>query len=471
MASEFFAFLQLNFSCPNMELSIINPATETLITTLEVDSPATIQQLYANARKAQRAWAQVPLAQRVACIARFSALLATEADQLALTLTEEMGKPLKQAEGEIRGARSRIQFFVEQSAAYLADEWVSEQEMIAWDPLGVIANISAWNYPYLVGVNVFIPALIAGNAVLYKPSEYTSLTGLHIERLLHQAGIPPQVFQMVTGGAAVGEVLLQLPLDGYFFTGSQHTGQYIYQQVAPRMVPCQMELGGKDPLYVSADNAQIEVVAAAAAEGAFYNSGQSCCAVERIYVHEAVYPAFVEAFVAETRKLKVGDPMAEDTDIGPLTRAGQVDFLQKQVGEALLQGGQILVGEERWEGVGHYFIPTVVGEVNHRMRLMREESFGPVIGIQRVRNDEEAVQLMRDTEYGLTAAVYADHWEKAEPLLRQMHTGSVYWNCCDRLSPTLPWSGRKHSGIGSTLSYLGIRAFVQPKAFHLAGKR
>ncbi|MEM7654789.1 MAG: aldehyde dehydrogenase family protein, partial [Bacteroidota bacterium] len=423
------------------------------------------------AKKAQASWSRVPLADRVACIARFSALLNQEADQLALTLSQEMGKPLQQAKGEIQGAMGRISFFVEQSEAYLADEWVNDQEMIAWDPLGVIGNISAWNYPYLVGVNVFVPALIAGNAVLYKPSEYTSLTGLHIERLLHQVGIPPQIFQMVTGGAQAGETLLDLPLDGYFFTGSNRTGQHIYQRVAPKMVPCQMELGGKDPLYVTADNVNIEEVAAAAAEGTFYNAGQSCCAVERVYVHESVYDPFVEAFVEETRKLKVGDPLAEDTDMGPLVRAEQVDFLQQQVGEALLQGGQVLVGEERWEGTGHYFIPTVVGEVTHRMRLMQEESFGPVIGIQKVRSDEEAVRLMLDTPYGLTSAVYADHWEKAEPILRQMNSGSAYWNCCDRLRPSLPWSGRKHSGIGSTLSYLGIRAFAQPKAFHLAGKR
>jgi acyl-CoA reductase-like NAD-dependent aldehyde dehydrogenase len=454
-----------------MELRIINPATETVITNLETDGADVIQQVYQDLRKNQPEWARVPIQARIACITRFLALLESKADELALTLSNEMGKPLKQAQGEIRGARHRIQFFLDQSEKWLADEWISDTEMIAWEPLGVVGNISAWNYPYLVGVNVFIPALLAGNAVMYKPSEHTSLTGLHIESLLHEAGIPAEVFQMITGGPEAGQAMLNLPLDGYFFTGSYRTGQHIAQQVAAKMVPLQLELGGKDPLYVSADNANVAAVAAAAAEGAFYNAGQSCCAVERIYVHRNVYDDFVEAFVAETRKLKVGDPLDAATDVGPLVRRQQVDFLQQQVGKALLQGANILAGEERWEGTGYFFIPTVVGGVTHQMELMQEESFGPVIGIQQVKNDQEAVRLMEDTAYGLTAAVYADHWESAEPILRQIRTGSAYWNCCDRLSPNLPWSGRKHSGMGTTLSYLGIRAFVHPKAFHLAGKR
>jgi len=455
-------------------MHIINPATETLITTLEADTPELIGRIYNFAREAQPAWAALPLQQRLQTLARFDQLLQSQQEQLATTLTQEMGKPLWQARDEIQGARSRIQFFLQHSEKWLADEWMSQEpgmgEKISYEPLGVIANISAWNYPFLVGVNVFVPALIAGNAVLYKASEYSSLTGLNIEKLMHQAGVPRHIFQTVTGGKEAGEALLDLPLDGYFFTGSYRTGRYIYERVAPRMLPCQMELGGKDPLYVPADNADIEAVAKAAVEGSFYNGGQSCCAVERIYVHTAVYSDFLEAFVAETARLKVGDPLDEQVYIGPLARKEQVHLLQKQVGDAVLKGARIVYGEERWQGKGYFFIPTVLTEVDHSMKLMKEESFGPLIGIQEVQDDAEAIRLMQDTPYGLTAAVYSDHYESAAPILARMHTGTVYWNCCDRVSPALPWSGRGHSGRGATLSYHGIRAFVQPKAYHLRGE-
>ncbi|MDX2249847.1 MAG: aldehyde dehydrogenase family protein [Bacteroidia bacterium] len=455
-------------------MQIINPATEVILATIEPDAPEIIQTIYQTARKNQPAWARLPLSHRIAAVRKFEALLEKNANDLAQTLTQEMGKPLWQSHNELKGARTRIQFFIDNSEKWLAEEWMTRDqglgEKIVYEPLGVIGNISAWNYPYLVGVNVFVPALIAGNAVLYKPSEYTTLTGLKIEQLLHEAGIPTDIFQVVTGGKEAGEALLELPLDGYFFTGSYKTGKYIYEKVAHKMVPCQLELGGKDPLYINADNQNIEAVAIAAAEGAFYNSGQSCCAVERIYVHKDLYKPFVEAFVAESAKWKVGDPMLSDTQIGPLVRKEQVTFLQQQVGRALLKGARIVFGEERWEGLGYFFIPTVVTDVNHTMQLMMEESFGPVIGIQKVKSDEEAVKLMLDTPYGLTAAVYSDTYESAAPIFEQMNTGTVYWNCCDRVSAKLPWSGRQHSGLGSTLSYHGIRAFVQPKAYHLRGK-
>ena len=343
-------------------------------------------------------------------------------------------------------------------------------EKIVFEPLGVIANISAWNYPYLVGVNVFVPALMAGNGVLYKPSEYTTLTGLKIGELLHEAGVLQDAFQVVVGGKEAGQALLDLPLDGYFFTGSYRTGQHIYETVAPRMVPCQLELGGKDPLYVSDDNADIAKVAQAAAEGAFYNNGQSCCAVERIYVHQAVYDQFLDAFVQEVKQLKLGRPEEEGTFIGPLARKEQVDTLEQQVQDAIDQGATLQTGGQRSGQEGYYFEPTVLTEVHHDMQIMKEESFGPVIGVQRVSDDEEAVYLMQDTDYGLTAAVYCDTQEKAEEILAKINSGSAYWNCCDRVSASLPWSGRGHSGIGTTLSYMGIRAFTQPKAYHLRKK-
>ena len=452
-------------------MDIHNPATESLITTVTEDTLNDIQAKYNRARQAQSTWYQTPLAARCSAISRFAELLASEADELALTLTQEMGKPLDQAHHEINGARGRIQFFVDNAERWLADETMHEEagltEKIVFEPLGVVANISAWNYPYLVGVNVFIPALLAGNAVLYKPSEYTTLTGQKIGELLHQAGIPQDVFQVVVGSGEAGKALLDLPLDGYFFTGSYRTGKTIYETVAPRMVPCQLELGGKDPLYVTDDNQHMAQVAQAAAEGAFYNNGQSCCAVERIYVHQAAYDQFIAAFADEVKQLVVGDPEQAGTFIGPLARPEQLTVLEQQVKTAVAQGATLLAGGHRLDRPGHYFAPTVLTNVNHQMAVMREESFGPIIGVQRVTDDAEAVALMQDTDYGLTAAVYSDTQQRAETILSQINAGTAYWNCCDRVSATLPWSGRQHSGIGTTLSYLGIRTFVRPKAYHL----
>ncbi len=450
---------------------IINPATEEPITEVPEDTLPIVQDKFQSLKKGQAGWAAVPVEKRIAAIAAFQRLLKEHEHDLASTLTSEMGKPLQQSINELNGAAARIQFFIDHSAKYLAEEWITREgatrEKIVYEPLGVIANISAWNYPYLVGVNVFIPALIGGNAVLYKPSEYSTLTGMRIARLLYQAGIPENVFQVVVGKGGVGEYLLQLPLDGYFFTGSYKTGKYIAEKVAPKLVPCQLELGGKDPLYVMDDVKDIDKTAAAALEGVVYNNGQSCCAVERIYVHEKIYDRFVESYVDQARRLRIGDPMDPVTDIGPLSRQGQVAFLIEQIKDATDKGAVLLTGGALPDRKGYFIEPAVLVNVDHRMKLMKEESFGPVVGIQKVKDDQEAVELMLDTEYGLTAAIYSSDYARAEALMKQMNTGTVYWNCCDRVSASLPWSGRKHSGLGSTLSYQGIRAFVQPKAYHL----
>ncbi|HMH21910.1 MAG TPA: aldehyde dehydrogenase family protein [Puia sp.] len=452
-------------------MKIINPATEELIAEIREDTEESIREKFAMLKKGQPAWAALPVADRIGCLARFYELLEEQKDDLAATLTSEMGKPLKQSYNELAGARSRVRYFLDHSARWLEEEWIVEEgatrEKIVYEPLGVVANISAWNYPYLVGVNVLIPALIGGNAVFYKPSEYSTLTGLHICRLLSLAGVPVNCFQTVIGKGKVGELLLQLPLDGYFFTGSYLTGKYIAEKVAPRMVVCQLELGGKDPLYVLDDVDDIDSVAGAALEGVVYNNGQSCCAVERIYVHEAVYDRFVRSYTEQAGKMVVGDPVDPATEIGPLSRPAQLEFLLEQIGDAVAKGAKVLYGGKRVERKGYFMEPAVLVDVNHQMKLMTEESFGPVVGIQKVSGDAEAVALMADTEYGLTAAVYSKSYERAEAIMKQLNTGTVYWNCCDRVSASLPWSGRKHSGMGMTLSYQGIRAFVRPKAYHL----
>jgi acyl-CoA reductase-like NAD-dependent aldehyde dehydrogenase/anthranilate/para-aminobenzoate synthase component II len=453
------------------KLSIVNPATEQIIAELNLDSRDSVQKKFEILQNGQRQWQQVTLAEKVAILQKFSSLLQGNIRHLGAVLTSEMGKPLQQARSEVNGACTRVQWLTENASRYLVDEVMTDeegmQEKIAYEPLGVVCSISAWNYPYLVGVNVFVPALLGGNAVMYKPSEYATLTGLQIEKLLKEAGVPDGVFQLAIGKAEVGELLLDLPFDGYFFTGSHKTGKYIYERVASKMVPCQCELGGKDPLYVADDVKDIKAVAAATADGAFYNNGQSCCAVERIYVHEKVYEQYVDEFMKEVKGYKIGMPTDEGTYIGPLSRREQLQVLQEQVADASAKGATIMSGGNRKEGRGYYFEPTVLTNVNHQMQVMKEESFGPIIGIMKVSDDNEAIQLMNNTEYGLTASVFSCSQERAEKILQQLNTGTGYWNCCDRVSAALPWSGRKHSGFGSTLSYAGLRAFVKPKAYHL----
>jgi acyl-CoA reductase-like NAD-dependent aldehyde dehydrogenase len=453
-------------------LKVVNPATGAVAGTLPADDAKSVAAKYARARAAQPAWARTRLKQRLEAIARFRELVVANHERLAQVLTAEVGKPISQSRNELKGLLPRLDFFLEESAHVLRTRRVSAEkeapveERISHEPLGVVANISAWNYPYFVGSNVFVPALLAGNTVLYKPSEFASLTGAEIARLLYEAGIPQDVFIPVVGGGKVGEALLAQPVDGVFFTGSVATGKHIAAALAGRFVKLQLELGGKDPVYVT-DDADVAKAAASLADGAFYNTGQSCCSVERIYVHERVFGRFVEAFVAEVRGFKRGDPMAEATFIGPLTRAPQLKVLEAQVKDAVKKGARIEVGGKRPKGKGNWFEPTVLTGVDHTMAVMRKESFGPIIGIMAARDDEHAVELMNDTHYGLTAGVYGADRSRAERLLAKVDSGSVYWNCCDRVSPRLPWSGTRDSGVGLTLSTYGIEAFTRPKAWHL----
>ncbi|SFC28668.1 Acyl-CoA reductase [Polaromonas sp. OV174] len=452
------------------QLAIHNPATGALITEVAADDAASVAAKSLQARAAQPRWAALPLAERQACITRFRAAIVAELEPLAAIMTRETGKPIQMSRNELNGLLGRIDFFLAEVSASTATQTVFNEggmtEQIEHTPLGVVANISAWNYPWFVGGNVFIPALLSGNAVLYKPSEYAAMTGLAIARLLHAAGVPQDVFVPLIGGGAVGAALLEQKVDGLFFTGSYATGAKIAQAMGPRMVKLQLELGGKDPTYVCED-ANPQTAAESLADGAMYNTGQSCCSVERIYVHEKIYDAFVAAFVATVQGFKLGDPMANDTYIGAITRAPQLDVLDAQVVDAQAKGATLLLGGKRGPGPGNWYEPTVFSHVNHDMELMREESFGPLIGIQKVSSDTEAVKLMNDTRYGLTAGVFTPDEARAKALLAQVKAGSVYWNCCDRVSPRLPWSGYGDSGVGLTLSTYGIQTFTRPKAWHL----
>ena len=451
-------------------LVVLNPATGAVIGEVPADDAASVATKAVAARLAQPRWAAAPMAHRKDCIVRFRAGVVAQLESLAATMTTETGKPITMSRNELNGLLGRIDFFLAQVEPSVATETVFDEggmtEQIQHTPLGVVANISAWNYPWFVGGNVFVPALLTGNAVLYKPSEYATMTGLAIARLLHFAGIPEDVFITLVGGAEVGEALQAQRIDGLFFTGSYATGARIAQALGRRLVKLQLELGGKDPTYVC-DDADPGEAAASLADGAMYNTGQSCCSVERVYVHEKIHDAFVAAFVDCVRGFKVGDPMAEDTYIGAITRAPQLDVLDAQVADARAKGATLRCGGARLPGPGNWYPPTVFSHVNHTMDLMREESFGPIIGIQKVAGDIEAVQLMNDTRYGLTAGVYTPDQVRAHHILSQVNAGSVYWNCCDRVSPRLPWSGYGHSGVGVTLSTYGIQTFTRPKAWHL----
>jgi acyl-CoA reductase-like NAD-dependent aldehyde dehydrogenase len=451
-------------------VKVTNPATGAVIRELADDGPEEVARKHERARRAQPGWAARPYEERAAAIRRFRDLLVERHDELARTLTSEMGKPITQSRNELEATPGRIDFFLETTPSVLREETVLQreglEESITREPLGVVANVSAWNYPYFVGSNVFIPALLTGNAVLYKPSEFATLTGLAIGDLMRQAGVPEDVFIVVTGRGETGAAVVGQKVQAVFFTGSYATGRRIAAEAGSRLIRLNLELGGKDPVYV-ADDVDVKTAAASVAEGAFYNAGQSCCAVERVYVHTQVHDRFLDAFVESVRGYVVGDPLDPHTFIGPVARPAQVAVLEAQVEDARAKGGRLLLGGKRIDMPGSWFEPTVVAEANHSMDLMREESFGPLIGIQRVSDDDEAVGLMNDTPYGLTAGIYTPDRDRARRILSRLNSGSVYWNCCDRVSPRLPWTGRGHSGIGSTLGRDGIRAFVQPKAWHL----
>jgi acyl-CoA reductase-like NAD-dependent aldehyde dehydrogenase len=451
-------------------LAIHNPATGEQIAEIAADDLDSVAVKARAARSAQRAWAVRPLAERKACLNRFGDAVVRDLEQLAVTMTRETGKPIRMSRNELNGLLGRIDFFVGMVEPVTQTETVFDEagmkERIEHVPLGVVGNISAWNYPWFIGCNVIVPALLTGNAVLYKPSEYATLTGLEIARLLHEAGVPRDVFVPLVGGGAVGAALLAQKVDGLFFTGSHATGLRVAQAVGPRFIKLQLELGGKDPTYVC-DDADPVAAAASLADGTMYNTGQSCCSVERIYVHEKIHDAFVAAFVETVKGFKVGDPMSEETYIGPLTRAAQLEVLEAQVADAKGRGATLHTGGHRLPGPGNWYAPTVFSNAHHGMSLMKEESFGPIIGIQKVSGDEQAVQLMNDTRYGLTAGIYTPDGDRAQAVLSRVNAGSLYWNCCDRVSPRLPWSGFGDSGVGVTLSTYGIQTFTRLRAWHL----
>ncbi|GAM20784.1 hypothetical protein SAMD00019534_039590 [Acytostelium subglobosum LB1] len=453
-------------------LTPVNPATGQVISDIKIDTRSTLEEKYNRVSNFKETWRNTSQKDRATSIIKFRDMLTDRIDSLATDLTNETGKPIVQAKNEIKAVIERINFFLFNFSECLQERVVRTtekfRESLVYEPLGVVGNISAWNYPYFIGLNVIVPALLTGNCVLYKPSEYSSITGINIMSMLHEAGIPQDAFQVVLGKALISKSMLALPLDGLFFTGSYQTGKSISETLAGRMVKTQLELGGKDAAYVNND-ADIGHAIASLADGAMYNTGQSCCSVERIYVHQDVYKNFVEGLVKEISTYFLGfDPKTPATYFGPLTRGQpQVEHLQRLIANATTRGATIALGGNAVPNApGSFFSPTVLTDVHHGMDIQKEELFGPVVTVQSVTGPEEAVQLMNDTPFGLTGSVYTKDQDVASYIADNSNTGTVYWNACDRVSPYLPWSGRGHSGIGSTLGVEGILTFLKPKARH-----
>jgi len=451
-------------------LDVRNPASGQRIRSVAVTEAGEIVQKVERARRAQRRWAALSYDERANALRTFAALLDTEADECAHITTSEMGKPIRQSRNEVRAVQERIAWNIEHVGEIVAPVDVGTAgdtgESVTFEPVGVVAHVSAWNYPYFVGLNTIVPALLTGNAVLYKPSEHATLTGLRLVDLLHRAGVPVDVVQAVVGGGAAGAALVAADVDMICFTGSYPTGRSVAVAAAERLLRVQLELGGNDAAYVC-DDVEPEAAALAVAEGAIYNAGQSCSAIERVYVHEGVADAFIDALVEVVGAYNVGDPEDDATDVGPVARAAHLDVLDAQTADAVAKGARVLCGGSRLDQPGNWFAPTVLVDVDARMAIMREETLGPVVPIARVRDDNEAIACMDDTDFGLGAAVFSADRERAARVLERLDVGNAYWNASDRSCVRLPWAGRRHSGTGVSMSASGVRAFVREKAWHL----
>ncbi|MFO7564095.1 MAG: aldehyde dehydrogenase family protein [Enhygromyxa sp.] len=430
-----------------------------------------------RAHAVQREWRRSSIADRGRlCLAMLDAF-ERNADPYAREITTMMGKPLGEARGEIGTMRARVEALVELAPAALADELLPEvpgfRRLIRHEPVGVVLDIAAWNYPLVVPINVVAGAVLAGDAVLIKHSPQTALCGAQLARSFAEAGAPEGlVSDFLCTHETVARVLGRRVIDQVAFTGSVRGGHEVYRAAAQdNFIGVGLELGGKDPALVLPD-CDFDFTVSNLVEGAFYNAGQSCCAIERIYVHEQIWDRFVEAYVAHTRRLKLGDPLAEGTTLGPVVNAHAAARVQQQVAAALSAGAQLLTDEADFEVPDRspcYVAPKVLIDVDHSMALMREETFGPAIGLMKVRDEDQALALMNDSRYGLTASIWTGDDERAERVERladALETGTVFQNRCDYLDPQLPWVGVKDSGHGVSLSHLGLRALTRPKSLH-----
>ena len=438
-------------------------------------SPAEIARAVEAARAAQRGWHAIPLAERAAIVARFVDAMVADKARLGEELTRQMGRPIRYTPNEIVGGMAerarRMAALAPEALADIATEpRAGFTRFIRKQPLGLVFVIAPWNYPYLTAVNAIVPALLAGNAVLLKHSHQTPLVAEAFAAGFKAAGLPACVFQVLHLSHADTEKLVASDaIDFVAFTGSVEGGHAVVRAAKERFIGLGLELGGKDPAYVRPD-CDLGHAVENLVDGAFFNSGQSCCGIERIYVHRDVYPKFVDGFVALTKQYVLDDPLKPETTLGPMVRASAADFVRGQIADALKAGAKSLVDPRsfaRDTAGSPYMAPQVLVDVDHSMRVMTEESFGPVIGIMKVGSDDEAVRLMNDSRYGLTAAIWTSDPEAAIRIGDEVETGTWFMNRCDYLDPELAWTGVKDSGRGCTLSRLGFDFVTRPKSFHL----
>jgi acyl-CoA reductase-like NAD-dependent aldehyde dehydrogenase len=440
-----------------------------LATDREID--ATLE----NAVRAQREWKRVAVPDRMAICARMVDWMVARAGEIGTELTWQMGRPVSQTPFEIRrGFQERARHMIGIAPEALADIDAGTKpefrRFIRREPLGVVLVLAPWNYPYLTSVNAVVPAILAGNSVILKVSQQTPLVAARYAQAFAEAGLPPGVFQHVHASHdAVVQMIGDPRVAFVSFTGSVEGGRAIQDAAARRFIATNLELGGKDPAYVRAD-ASLAPAIENLVDGTYFNAGQSCCAVERIYVHRDIFTVFVDRFTSMTKQYRLGNPLLPDTTLGPMVRTAAADVVRRQVAEAVEQGARTLVNprefDENKDGTP-YVAPQILIDVTHRMRVMSEETFGPVVGIMPVADDDEAIELMNDSRYGLTASIWTGDADAAIRIGDRVETGTWFQNRCDYLDPALAWTGVRDSGRGCSLSRLGYDALTRPKSFHL----
>ncbi|QDE89286.1 aldehyde dehydrogenase [Myxococcus xanthus] len=449
-----------------------NPFTGDVAASVEPTSPAKLDTVLERARAASRALRALSVAERVKRVLRTCEAMEKNADAIARDITRQMGKPLSQARGEVGGMAGRLRHMAAIAEESLADIVLPPKDgferRIAKEPLGVVLDLPAWNYPLLTAVNAIAPAVLAGNAVIVKHSPRTPLCGGHFARAFAEAGAPDGAVQAIFLDYPGTEQLVgDARVDHVLFTGSVLGGHRMQAAARERFLHIGLELGGNDPAYVAPD-CDFDKAVENIVDGAMYNAGQSCCAVERVYVHRSLYERFIAAAEPLVRAYVLGDPESGQTTMGPIAQPWHPAELQSFVQDATSLGARLVTGGRAAQvgGRGRFFEPTLLRDVSPQARLMREESFGPLLPIAPVDSDEEALALMNASRLGLTASVWTSDRERADRLARQLEAGTVYMNRCDALDPALPWSGVKDSGRGVTLSTLGFDALTRPKALH-----
>ena len=456
------------------QLETISPIYGAVIVRRSYASAAQTRAVLASASAAQQAWRRTPLAERAALVSRgVDAFVARKAD-IAQELTHQMGRPLRYTPGEVGGFETRARHMIGIAEAALHDVVPSPlsgfTRFVRRDPLGVVLVIAPWNYPLLTAVNAVVPALMAGNAVILKHSAQTPLASERIVEAFTQGGLPAGLLQFIHTDHDGTHALIKAPeVSGVCFTGSVAGGAAVERAAAGRFIQVGLELGGNDPAYVRAD-ARLDHAVETLVDGAFFNSGQSCCGIQRIYVQRSVYAKFVDQAVALTRQYVLGDPLDADTTLGPVVRVSAADAVRATVAEALAKGAKGLVDARAFkrDAPGStYVAPQILVDVNHSMQIMSDECFGPVVGIMPVDTDDEALRLMNDSPFGLTAALFTQDEAAALDLGDRLQTGTVFMNRCDYLDPALAWTGVKNTGRGATLSSLGYEHLTRPKSFHL----